>query len=86
MKTTSPRVRFRSWVIGVYLVGFLLAVTWPGATFFNSFEPQVLGLPFNLAWPAGWVLLGFVVLIWLNLAVEAEEDAGNAGTDSRGDA
>ena len=61
-------------------------MTWPGATFFNSFEPLILGLPFNLAWPAGWVLLGFVVLIWLNLAVEAEEDAGNTGADSQGDA
>lgn len=31
-----------------YMAVFLVAVTWPGAMLFNSVEPLVLGLPFNL--------------------------------------
>ena len=76
---TSPlarAVRLRARIVVAYLVCFVLAVTWPGAMFFNGFEPQILGLPFNLAWPTFWVLLGFVVLVWLNFAVEARDDEG----------
>ncbi len=68
-------VKFRTGVVLAYLVAFLLSVTWPGATLTNRFEPQILGLPFNLAWVAGWVVLGFVLLIWLDRAVTAAHDA-----------
>ena len=79
----SSKISFRSRVVLAYLVLFLLAVTWPGALITNRFDPQILGLPFNLAWPAGWVVLGFALLIWLDRAVTAGEDATNA---SDGDA
>ncbi len=72
---SSPRVTFRSRVVLVYVGMFLLAVTWPGATLTNRFEPQIFGLPFNLAWGAGWVVLGFVLLLWLDRAVTQDETA-----------
>lgn len=78
MKTPSARVRFRTRVVLGYLAVFLIAVTWPGALPFNRFEPQILGLPFNLAWPAAWVLAGFVLLLWLDRAVAAEEENTDA--------
>lgn len=77
MKTPSRKVRFRTRVVFGYLALFLVAVTWPGAVPFNRFEPQILGLPFNLAWPAAWVLAGFVLLLWLDRAVSAEEADSN---------
>ena len=57
-----------------YVVLFALAVTWPGMALANRVEPLVLGLPFNLAWVAGWVVIGFVLLVLLDRAVTREED------------
>jgi len=59
-----------------YVVLFALAVTWPGMTLFNRVEPLVLGLPLNLVWVAGWVVLGFVLLVLLDRATTREEDQG----------
>lgn len=75
MKASSPQVKFRTRVVIGYLFAFMIAVTWPGTVPFNRFEPQVLGLPFNLAWSAAWVLLGFVLLLWLDRAVSQAEDS-----------
>ena len=49
-------------IAALYLLGFAAAVTWPGMTLFNRVEPKVLGLPFNMAWIALWLLLGMDVL------------------------
>lgn len=46
----------------VFFVVYLLAVTWPGAVPFSAPEPFVLGLPFSLAWPILWIVLGGLAL------------------------
>jgi len=56
------------------VVVFAVAVTWPGMTLVNRIDPMILGLPFNLAWVAGWVVIGFVLLVLLDRAVTREED------------
>ncbi|HZD04475.1 MAG TPA: DUF3311 domain-containing protein [Longimicrobiales bacterium] len=53
----------------VFLLLFLVAVTWPGMVPFNRIRPFVLGLPFSMAWVALWVVLGCLVL-WLVDVVE----------------
>ncbi len=57
-----------------YVVLFAVATTWPGAVPANRVEPLILGLPFNLAWVAMWVVLGFVLLVLLDRAVTRDED------------
>ena len=47
---------------------FVVAVTWPGMIPFNRIEPLVLGLPFSMAWIAGWVLASFFVLLMVDWA------------------
>ena len=51
--------------IGVFLLN-LLAVTWPSAMLFRSPEPFVFGLPLSMAWPIGWILIGWVMLLVLD--------------------
>ena len=54
----------RNALFGLYALTCLGAMTWPGyATFGNSIEPYVLGLPFSFVWVIGWVLATFVVLV-----------------------
>lgn len=48
---------------------YTLAVTWPVATFFSAPAPLVLGLPLSLAWPVGWIVVGWITLLVLD-AVE----------------
>jgi hypothetical protein len=45
------------WLGALPFVGILL-----GAPFANSVEPLVLGMPFILAWIAGWVVLTSIVM------------------------
>jgi hypothetical protein len=50
--------------LAVYLTVCLAALIWPLHLHLGArIEPYVLGLPFSLAWNAGWVLLTFVVLV-----------------------
>lgn len=65
-------VRTARILAGVFLALFLLAVTWPGMIPFNRIHPLVLGLPFSMAWVAGWVAAGCGVL-WMVHRVEARE-------------
>ena len=65
----------------VFLLLFVVAVTWPGMTPFNTIEPLVLGLPFSMAWIAIWVVLSFVVLVILDRV----EESGEAGGTSEGE-
>ncbi len=51
--------------ISAYMVLFLLATTWPGATFFNSVTPLVFGLPFNLFFIAILIVGGLAMLVGL---------------------
>ena len=43
----------------------VLAVIWPGLTFFNRVNPKILGLPFNMVWLAGWLVAALVILVWI---------------------
>lgn len=53
----------------------LAALVWPGIDLAaNRVEPRVLGLPFSIAWVAGWALASCGVLaLYLALTERAEE-------------
>ena len=53
---------------------YLLAVTWPIATWFGSAEPFLFGLPFSMAWPVAWILLGWITLMVLEHFEQKGED------------
>ncbi len=68
----------RSWIrraVAVFSIFYLLAVTWPVASWFGAAEPFVLGLPLSLAWPVGWILLGFVMLLLLDHGERDRKDS-----------
>jgi hypothetical protein len=65
----SARAR-RALVIAFFAL-YAVAVTYPGVVPFNRIFPLVLGLPYVLAWYAGWVVLGGVVL-FVYLATSGE--------------
>ena len=55
-------------LVAVYLLVFLFGTTWPGATLFNSAQPLVLGLPFNLFVLAFLVTMALVLLAALYIS------------------
>lgn len=58
-------MRFRTWrrVTWAYHLAFAAAVIWPIQSLLNHPHPFVLGLPFQMAWPAAWVL-GSLLVLW----------------------
>ncbi len=55
--------RLPNLLLALYVVVCLGALTWPGSVWAGTrIEPFVLGLPFSLAWYAGWSVLTFFVL------------------------
>ena len=52
-----------------YLVLATIFVTWPGVVPFARIEPLILGLPFSMAWIAGWIA-GVVPVLFLLDRVE----------------
>lgn len=58
-----------------YLVGALVAVTWPGALPAARIWPLVFGLPFGLFWAAAWIA-GALVVLYLLDRVEARHRPG----------
>ncbi len=54
---------------------YLFAVIWPGATLFSAAEPMILGLPLSLAWPVGWILLGWIALLVLDTFESGDKDS-----------
>lgn len=66
---TGSAVRRVRILAAVFLLLFLVAVTWPGMLPFNRVRPLVLGLPFSMVWVALWLVLGILVL-WLVDVVE----------------
>lgn len=60
---------------GIYLVSALFFVTWPGLVPFARIEPLVLGLPFSMAWIAGWIA-GCAPVLYLLDRVEARHREG----------
>ena len=57
-------MKLRRVLFGVYCVVCASALTWPLYDVAgNRVEPFVLGVPFNLAWNVGWILLTSAVLL-----------------------
>ena len=69
----SP-VRIVAWT---FFTVNVLAVIWPGFAFFNRVEPTVLGLPFNMAWLAGWLVAALVVLVWIERSLHGLSGPGD---------
>jgi hypothetical protein len=53
---------------------YTVAVTWPGMLPFNRIQPWILGLPFSMAWPAIWLALSFLVLLWVDRVEERDRE------------
>lgn len=68
----------RSLAIG-YFVAMAIAVTWPGLVPFARVEPLVLGLPFSMAWIAGWIAGSVVVLTLLDRVEKRYRDDAPPG-------
>ena len=51
---------------GAYLLLAMFFVTWPGLVPFARIEPLILGLPFSMAWIAGWIAGVVIVLALLD--------------------
>ncbi|HIA73480.1 MAG TPA: DUF3311 domain-containing protein [Gemmatimonadetes bacterium] len=49
-------------------------VTWPGLVPFARIEPLVLGLPFSMAWIAGWIAGSVFVLYGLDRVERRHRD------------
>jgi TRAP-type C4-dicarboxylate transport system permease small subunit len=63
MSPEPRRRRLRDLLFASYVLCCVGALTWPGYEWLgNRIEPYVLGIPFSLAWVAGWVILSFVAL------------------------
>ena len=63
---------------GTYFVLALIFVTWPGLVPFARIRPLILGLPFAMAWIAGWVAGSAVVLYLLDRVERRYRDGGAA--------
>ena len=66
----------------VYLALMTIFVTWPGLLPFARIEPYVLGLPFSMAWIAGWVVGSVVVLYLLDRVERRHRSPGRSERDS----
>jgi hypothetical protein len=71
------KLRTARTLTGAYLVAALVFVTWPGLLPFARIEPLVLGLPFSMAWIAGWVIGVLVVLVLLDRVEKRYRDGGD---------
>jgi hypothetical protein len=71
------KLRTARMLTGAYLVAALVFVTWPGLLPFARIEPLVLGLPFSMAWIAGWVIGVLVVLVLLDKVEKRYRDGGD---------
>ncbi len=58
---------------------YVVCLSWPGLLPFNRIEPKVLGMPFVMAFVAGWLVLGLIVLIIVDRAVSRDEYPGGDG-------
>lgn len=76
-------MRFPTWrrITWAYHLAFAAAVVWPIQSLLNTPDPFVLGLPFQMAWPAGWVLGSLVVLWRLDAARTRHLKAASAEGD-----
>ena len=65
----------------VYLALMTIFVTWPGLLPFARIEPFILGLPFSMAWIAGWVAGSVVVLYLLDRVEQRHRSPGPPDRD-----
>ncbi len=73
-RSRDPKTMWiRRVTVAVFLLN-LLAVTWPVLTFFRHADPRILGLPLSLAWPVGWIVIGWIMLLILDRFEGREED------------
>ena len=74
---------FHTWrrIAWAYHLTFAAAVVWPVQSLLNTPDPFVLGLPFLMAWPAGWVLGSLLVLWRLDAARTRHLRAASPGGD-----
>lgn len=58
-------MNFHMWrrITWAYHLAFAVAVIWPVQSLLNTPHPLLLGLPFQMAWPAGWIL-GSLLVLW----------------------
>lgn len=58
-------MRYYTWrrIAWAYHLSFAVAVVWPVQSLLNTPDPFVLGLPFQMAWPAAWIL-GSLLVLW----------------------
>ncbi len=66
----------------VYLVLAMIFLTWPGLVPFARIEPFILGLPFSMAWIAGWVAGVVPVLYLLDRVEKRHRTEGQPQRDS----
>ncbi|MEL7216894.1 MAG: hypothetical protein AAGK01_00510 [Pseudomonadota bacterium] len=67
-------VRTVRWIMATYLLLFMLATTWPGASLFNAVRPLVFGLPFNLFFIALLIVIALVLLAALYTSEQRSGD------------
>ena len=65
-----------------YLLLAMFFVTWPGFLPFARIEPLILGLPFSMAWIAGWVAGVFLALFLLDRVERRHQTEGQSHRDS----
>lgn len=73
--------RLARWLIVVWGAAYVVCLSWPGLVPFNRIEPKIMGMPFVMAFVAGWLVLGLLVLIVVDRAISAEEDDTAADRD-----
>lgn len=73
MKLSTART-----LTGAYLIVAMIFVTWPGMVPFSRIEPLILGLPFSMAWIAGWIAGVVVVLTLLDRVEKQYRDGGES--------
>jgi hypothetical protein len=63
--------------LALYVLAALASLTWPVYDLVTRarVDERVLGLPFCMAWVAGWALASFAALGAYLLATEREDDA-----------
>ncbi|MEM9181993.1 MAG: hypothetical protein AAGB27_02465 [Pseudomonadota bacterium] len=70
---SAKTIWIRRLTVAVFMLN-LLAVTWPVIQFFRQADPRFLGLPLSMAWPVGWIVVGWIMLLLLDYFERREED------------
>ena len=71
----APRPVWPHVALAIYVASALFCLTWPGYDLLgNRVDPRVFGLPFNMAWVAGWALASCVVMGAYLFVTEREDD------------